>query len=368
MDELLPKIKESLEEILHFKIISIEQLKNKYGMNQQIYKLKTSDETFYFMKISQDNSLHEADGYKKLSAYLPLPKLKFTGIVLNKAIILYEYEEGVMMTDFFIEQIALNKADKFIKIEDHKNKLLYDMYLSTKGKINYDKYITSKTNDLFQRRLLGERFESYYGHQSELNSLLNKNIILNGKSKSKPIELINIIKKKYLKGNNIDDIDSVLGHGDAHHQNIIYDEVRNEIRFIDYEYTDNIPIKMELAKPYYIDLLGTLFFFFEDDLLQYFEVQISETQLDSPKLNIRVKSLPSARIELTKNKIEYFNSILNEAVDPLTLNDYLMMCHILSRNPNNYSLKAQYLFLGFIYAFNDFNPLDPNSLFEYFTL
>ncbi len=353
------------ENVLGKIIIGVEHLSNQYGVNQKLYCLTTADKNKYFMKFCRDNTLYEAEGYKKLSSYLPVAEMVYNGYLVNQAIIIYEYKEGRLLTDILLEAENRNLSGEFLRHEDNKNRVLLNMYEKTKVKIDMDQYMRTKTNTLFQGRLFGDRYKEYFlGNGSTLFPLFSKEIWLNGKKLGKAIEVINNIKKKYQLKPEIK-IDAVLGHGDCHHQNVICDK-SNDLYFTDFEYSANIPLAMELSKPYYIDLMGTLFFFFENRLLKHFSFETTRESSSLLGYGIRLKSYPLLRLAITENKVQYFRGLLDSSRDPLTLNDYLVLSHLLSRNPNKYSKHAQELFLVMLVLLSRFDPFNPKSLFDYF--
>lgn len=361
----IDKIILNLERILDLKIGKAIHLKNEYGTNQQLFKLVTKNKKFYFLKFCKGNSLYEAEGYENLKKYLPVSRLLFSGYIEGQAILLYDYILGDLLTDVLLKEEGSNQESSFMKVENKKNKLLADMYNETSQEISLENYLNCVTCSLYYGRLFGDRFKEYYlNKESSLNLNLRKDIVLNGVNFGNCLDVINSIKSKY-ENAYYKKLHAIQGHGDAHHQNIIVNS-DGGIHFTDFEYVGTIPIAMEISKPYYIDLIGTLFFFFEERLLEHFSFEnICESQ-NSVDLKINIKSLPEIRLKITENKISYFKNLLLDSKDILTLNDYLVLSHLLSRNPNNYSHSTQSLFLIFLILFAKFNPLEPRSLFKFF--
>ncbi len=354
-----------IENVLENNIIRVEHLTNEYGVNKKLYCLTTADKNKYFMKFCRDNTLYEVEGYKALSPYLPVAEMAYSGYLDNQAIIIYKYKEGRLLTDILLEIEDKNSSGHFLNYEDDKNRNLLNMYVKTKTEIDLDQYMKAKTNTLFQGRLCGSRYKEYFLHgESRLHRLFFKNISLNGIKLGKAIDVINNIKQKYDLRTQMT-INAVLGHGDVHHQNVIFNK-DSGLYFTDFEYSANIPLAMELSKPYYIDLIGTLFFFFEDRLLSHFSfenIRDSLTQLD---FDIRLKTYPSLRLAITESKVKYFKDLIDPSRDLLTLNDYLVLSHLLSRDPNKYTMHSQELFLVVLVLLSQFDPYNPKSLFDYF--
>lgn len=354
-----------LETILKKTIIGEDHISNQYGVNQKLYCLTTADKNKYFMKFCRDNTLYEAEAYIKLTSYLPMADLVYSGYLDNQAIIIYSYKEGRLLTDILLEAENRNLNDEFLSHEDNKNRILLNMYEKTKSEVNMGQYMGTKTNTLFYERLLGDRYKEYYlGNGSTLYPLFFRELSLNGKKLGRVIEVINNIKDKYKLKSEMK-IDAVLGHGDGHHQNVICDESKN-LYFTDFEYSANIPLAMELSKPYYIDLIGTLFFFFENRLLKHFSFEAIRDSSSLVDYDIRLKSYPLLRLAVTENKVNYFKGCLDSSRDLLTLNDYLVLSHLLSRDPNKYSKQAQELFLVMLMLLSRFDPFNPKSLFDFF--
>lgn len=67
-------------------------------------------------------------------------------------------------------------------------------------------------------------------------------------------------------------------------------------------------------------------------------------------------------IELTKIKLSVRRLDINaDAEDFLALNDYLFMCHILTKNPNEYRRNSRYVFIACAALLMLFDPLNPDS-------
>lgn len=222
-------------------------------------------------------------------------------------------------------------------------------------------------NDMFYGRLTGDRFQEYYGGKNNISNQFDQKVTLNGHRFNKtPNQIINELKYKYSTLADKGMTDSFLGHGDWHHQNILCGNSQN-IKFIDFEYFGYHPINMEISKAYYIDFLGTLFFYFQDRLENCFEIIKREEDSDNLRFNIKYFGNLDLRLEILKNKIDVFGDLLKSGDDYLTLNDYLIICHLLSRNPNLYSKNCQDLFLSMIPVFDSFDPLNPKSFIECFS-
>jgi hypothetical protein len=156
----------------------------------------------------------------------------------------------------------------------------------------------------------------------------------------------------------------IMGQGDTHHGNIIVDD---DIWFIDNEYADFSSPFMELAKAYYNDFIGILFFHHHDTLNNYFRMQSVVDNGTEIILEIDCPQKITDFIKITEIKLRERSLLVNKnAVDILSLNDYLILCHTLTKNPNSYPQNIQFLFMAFIVVLSQFDPLKPTSIYDYF--
>lgn len=73
------------------------------------------------------------------------------------------------------------------------------------------------------------------------------------------------------------------------------------------------------------------------------------------------------RLEITKIKLDMRSSTVNkDSKDILSINDYLVLCHILTKNPNSYSPYRQKMFLFFTLILAEFDAFNPDSIYSYF--
>ncbi|MDD3475065.1 MAG: hypothetical protein PHP08_04200 [Candidatus Dojkabacteria bacterium] len=340
--------------------ISIKRIKNNYGTNRNVFKVVINNHSKYFLKISNQYITKDK---QKISNYLNTPTLYFQKSVPLGLIEIFEYIEGSLLTDLLLQ--SDNKSDKYLKIlelEKKKNKNLLSMYSKTLKMIPYQDIMNSKGNHLFYKRLTENRFKEYY-YNTNLEKLFDKVLIINGFQHPSIKKIIDDIKDKYESIDTSFSVKTVYGHGDIHHQNIIVEKNTSELFFIDNEYNSQIPINMEIAKPYYIDLLGSYFFFFNEALLKMISVDNYQIYKDSIDIKLSTNFTPKLRLGITQNKIETFKNILNVCNDPISVNDYLVMSHILSRDPNSYDKRVIPLFLAYIPILSSFNILKPEELF-----
>src|SRR3989344_344608 len=332
LDSALAKITKEIEGKLQIEIVGIEKVLKIYGSNANSFIIKAVNKNrtclSFFLKFLRNNELdEEINGTETLSKYIPTPQIVLTSKnnFFTSKWILYEHVKGSLFTEKFINHEQKNSnIDNLLELERRKESILEDMY--TKIKVNnhvFDKNI----NDIFKH-----------------------------------------IRFKYLNANNKDRfVSSVIGQGDAHHGNIIVTD-NDKIWFIDNEYFGNIPSFMELSKPYYNDLIGELFFHYNILLSEYFELTTIQENENQLLIKIKPKRRLSSRIDITKIKLRSRNKFITgqKDIDFLSLNDYLIMCHTLTKNPNYYEEKTRYLFLAFTLILADFEPLNPESLYSFF--
>lgn len=370
-------VKHSMEEVTKFldcEIIGIERVIKIYGSNANSFILKTLNKDnrlkIYILKFSRGQHIeNEVEGDKLICNYLPTPALILTSKkkISGPEWALYEYIEGELMIEKFIDSELRGKNNEFVKTEVEKEQLLIKMH-SINKQITFKEYLTCKTNLLFYERLNGERYLNFYQNkQDNISKYFDKRITVNGFTFPQTVnECIDRIKEKYQKYSSKDTTTAILGHGDAHHGNII---INNKIQFIDNEYAGYIPPFMELAKPYYNDFLGTLFFHYNDLLSEYFHIESIKNPSDDLILKIDIPKQMKLRLAITEAKLIYRKSTVKpESQDFLSLNDYLVLCHILTKNPNSYNKKTQMLFLVFILILANFDPFNPNSIYQFFVI
>ncbi len=356
-----------IEKSLSVKIVRIERIRKIYGSKANSFLIKTvsakDKNVVYFLKFSKEKDIKkEIEGNQFLKRFLPIPKI----ILISKAFkwILFEYISGNLMAEKFSK--IKNKEDLrlFCKIERQKEKLLNILHSKSKIKINYDNYIKSRANRLFYHRLFGERHELFFAKNfNNISSYFDRQFIINNKEFPYTVnQIFESIRKKYFSHSNRK-VTAIMGQGDAHHGNII---VNKKTWFIDNEYADFMPPLMELAKPYYNDFIGTLFFHHHKTLNQYF--QIKHFKDTGTKLIFRIKCPKKINnfLKVTQIKLQERKKLVHKKTeDFLSLNDYLVLCHTLTKNPNKYPLKTKLLFLIFTIILAKFDPFNPDSIYDF---
>jgi len=362
-----------IERTLNTEVFGAERIVKIYSSNTNGFILKTisprNQATNYILKFSREGHIqNELEGQKLIEPYLHAPKLiliskrKFFGLEWA----LYEFVQGKLMTEKFLEaEKNKSKQKYFFEREKEKESLLKKLHSVVKEDFSFNEYLKSKTNQLFYKRLIGARYKTYYGQtKNSLSSYFDHRIELNGKLLPRSInEIVNGIIDKF-QNPRTDNVKALLGHGDAHHGNII---LNKNIWFIDSEYAGFMPPYMELAKPYYNDFIGTLFFHYHEILDKYF--RISKFNQTKTRLVFRIETpiKMNMYLKVTRIKLNSRQSDINKTTkDFLSLNDYLILCHMLTKNPNTYSKNAQLLFVLFIPLLASFDPLDPESIYRYF--
>jgi hypothetical protein len=252
----------------------------------------------------------------------------------------------------------------FCELERQKENLLKSLYSQPGITMSRDDYAALPANQLFRERLCGERYEKFFtGKEGDLSRYFDRNISINTYDFPLTInEIFQSIKDKY-SSRVKKMVAAYMGHGDAHHGNIISN---HGLKFIDNEYAGFIPPFMELAKPYYNDFIGVLFFHHHPTLNQHFRIERFEDtgtkllfKITPPKKIVR--SIKITQIKLSSRK----RWVTAETDDFLSLNNYLVLCHSLTKNPNAYPPSAQLLFLVFMEILDQFDPFDPESIYHF---
>jgi len=361
-----PSLK-TIESKLGETIVSVEDLSKLYGSKSNNSIVTTLDKRGglkrYVLKCasSQDIS-NEINGTKAIEKYLPVSKVIAYSLINNKAWLLREYISGVLMADMTNHFEPQKNIEHLIELETEKEKLIVKGYSKLNRSLSKDDYMNLTANKLFHHRLIGDRYKNFYVDGEHIPKLINKKVVINGRSYSLTVEEIfkSILEKYSTKRQ----IRAFVGHGDAHQGNVIVSD-KGSVRFFDNEYAGVMPVGMDLSKPYYNDFLGTLFFHFHERLLGYFKVKSIFTDRTTIQLKIGLKQKLDTRMKITLVKLEQRKKYLGNG-DLLGLNDYLFMCHTLNRDPNLFPETVRGLFLAFCVILNDFDPFNPESLYAYF--
>jgi hypothetical protein len=321
--------------------------------------LRDGTQKSYFLKFQ--NPKHTRDelaGHSFLKNTIPTPNIIL--ISDEYSWILYECISGDLMAEKMLK--AREDGFKhFLDLEREKEFLLEKLHRKESWEIDFNSYLHTRTNKLFCDRLLGEQFKSFY-FKDTIGSLFDRKIEINGrKFPNTTLEILGKIRERLNQSKN-KRVSAIMGHGDAHHGNII---IEDGIWFIDSEYADIIPPYMEMAKPYYNDFIGTLFFHHQDQLKEYFEVVKLSDSNGVLCFEISCRKPMSPYLDITKVKIESRKETCNQSSDDfLTLNQYLILCHMLTKNPNAYSEHTKMLFVAFIALLDNFDPFRPDSIYD----
>ena len=342
------------------------KISNRYGVNRKVFEAWDDAGNHRFIKLGPESAIRNAvEHWQKISEYISTPEV--TGHIFNgeESVLVCDFVEGMQMTDMVLQAEEIGDFKIPSLIEERKNESLKRLYESTVRSIDVSEYECLPAQSLFRDRILGKRYTEYYGEgQKNIASFFEKPIIINGtKFDYTPTSIIESIKAKLQRPDN-KHVLAHLGHGDAHHQNILIGSDRTP-SLIDLEYSGATTPRMELAKPYYNDLIGTLFFFFQDSLERRLVLRDSNFTGRFFDFNIEYSGGLSGRVAIAQDKIAHFSALIN-ADDFLTINEYLIISHLTTRNPNTYSATSQRLFLALIPALYSFDPRRPASLFDVF--
>jgi hypothetical protein len=354
---------------LGFKEYEVSLLHNKYGTNDRVYIVNGKnfrDKERFVIKFFRDNeSLRELQGISLLRKYLPSPQVIHANT--EKGLAILKYYENSLYIDLIYQNEFHSEVNKIIEIEKYKEDLLDNLHKSTKTQINTQDYLKLHNNRLYKERILGNRYKEYFteNRENNISQLFTYNLIINGKNFKFSIdELIKVTREKILKLKN-QNRTAFLDHGDAHSWNLLISDSNNDIRFIDFEYYDTIPAFMALTKPLYSDFWGNLFFYFNDTLKEIFSIKKFDIFHNDLIIDLDLNKLPTLRIELAKIKIQKrLYSFKSEKDDFLDINDYILISHLLTRNPNNYESDVQKIFIALAPLLYTSDLLDPEDIFS----
>jgi thiamine kinase-like enzyme len=369
---MIPKrVLAEIEESLGAKIASIEKVTKIYGSNAESFLLTShsarKEATTYFLKFEDGNrARREIAGTRFVEKLLPVPKIFAASQKRSSSSgwILFERIRGKLMAEKYLNIKSESDFKSFCELEWQKEDLLKSLYSQPASKMNCSKYDALPANRLFRERLCGEQYENFFKRgKGNVSRYFDRRISINGHNFLLTItEIFESIREKYsAQGNKT--VVAFMGHGDAHHGNII---VNHGLKFIDNEYAGFIPPFMELAKPYYNDFIGILFFHHHPTLDQHFRIEKFEDTGTKLLLKIASPKKITRPIKITQIKLSNREKWVNAATDDfLSLSDYLILCHALTKNPNTYPPNAQLLFLAFIEILAQFDPLDPESIYRF---
>jgi hypothetical protein len=367
----LNEISKKLEQFLKEKIISLNPISNIYSSSIHNFEVTTATSKRYFLRMEKNAPLDtELKGTIMLSNYLKVSEILISKprTKNNPSWLLTNFYEGKLMSEYFCNEEAtdnfLSFNENLLKLEEKKELELIKSYKNTRS-LNKREIIKTTGSKLFSGRVLGERKNEYYdSNNNTIGSLFNKNFIINGREFNySPKDLLEKIKSK-LEAQDSQIYTTYLGHNDAHQGNILIEDKSQEFVLIDCEYADYATAYQDLAKPYYIDYLGTYFFYFPKFMRRHIKELSFKLKGDKIAIDFKIEeNFIKARAELVKIKLNARKNYLN-GNDFLTLNEYLLICHLLTKNPNNYPLDLQILFLATTFALNEFNPNEPEDLFK----
>jgi thiamine kinase-like enzyme len=369
---IIPKrILAEIEKSLSAKIVGVERVAKIYGSNAESFLLTVSSPknktTTYFLKLEDGNrTRREVAGTRFIEQSLPVPKILSAsrGKSSPSGWILFERVRGNLMAEKYLNIKSESDFGSFCELERRKENHLKALYSQPGITMSRKDYAALPANRLFRERLCGERYENFFaGKKNNISRYFDRNISINGHSFPLTInEIFQSIKDKYSSREN-KTVVAYMGHGDAHHGNIISNR---GLKFIDNEYAGFIPPFMELAKPYYNDFIGILFFHHHPTLDQHFRIERFEDTGTKLLFKIAPPKKITSAIKITEIKLSSRKKWVNARTDEfLSLNDYLILCHALTKNPNVYPPNAQLLFLAFMEILAQFDPLDPESIYHF---
>ncbi len=364
-------IKKEVERVLGATIMSAESVSKIYGSDAHSFRIvaKSGKGTAsYFLKREQTSrATRETDGTRFLESLLPVPRIIATGAdTPAHSWLLFDNVEGDLMAEKYLAIKNQRDFDSFCDIEKEKERLLAALYAQPGIKLEYAAYTALPANELFGKRLTENRYADFFGDQKEsVSKYFDRRIEINGHEFPATIsEIFNSIRAKYAAPQNQKVVLALKGHGDAHHGNII---ANGKIDFIDNEYAGYIPPLMELAKSYYNDFLGVFFFHYHETLHSHFNMRGFEDSGTKLRFKIEAPQKLSWPLELTRIKLASRSKwVAKDTDDFISMNDYLILCHALTKNPNKYPQETKFLFLAFLEIIAQFDAHDPESIYRYF--
>jgi thiamine kinase-like enzyme len=366
-------IKKDIEKKLNIRVIKIKKISKKNCSTKNVFFVNTISKQNlkikYFLKFNRDKNIKdEIKGAKFIGNFIKTPKIILFSektFNYNDEWVLFEFVDGYLMSNIFMKAINNpSKIKSFYVYEKLKELNLRKLHSQKTKKINYTEYLESRTNKLFYKRLFGHRYKEFYGrNKKNISSKFDRRIFINGNELPFTInQIISNIKEKY-KDTKTKSVQAIMGHGDVHHGNII---LNKDVYFIDNEYAGYIPPFMDLAKAYYNDYLGILFFHYHDVLNKLFKIEKYMDNGEEIHIAIKTSRKIDYFIEVVKIKLLFRKNTINRNTrDFISLNDYLVLCHMLTKNPNLFSKTSQRLFIVFAILLASFDPFKPNSIYKY---
>lgn len=334
----------------HLKLndIKISHVSKLYSSSDRNYIAEGNNNKYFVKIISKSKKRDILEGEKSISISYDTPKNILTiDTEDNMTILIQEYKSGLLFSQIVSEESNYNRL---YELERRRLNMFKDCILNT-AKIKEIDIRSLKCANIFWNRFQNERFDNFYLKSIKISEIKDKAIYINNIRQSKTLsEIIESCRNRSLTLA-YDTYLCVNGHGDAHRGNIIVDNI-NELYFIDTEYSQiEIPIEIEIAKSYYNDLYGFLFFSNKDILGENYHTGQMYFDIDGIYISNYLDSDNNFK-DFLKNKAD---KLLTTAEKSCELNnikfkkrlfkDLLLMCHFLTKDPNTYTNEAFNLFI-----------------------
>lgn len=364
-------ISKRIEKELKTKILEFHPIRNIYSSSVNNFIVLTENRDEYFLRLEKSESLDsEIKGNLLLGKYFRVPKILLTAdrTVNNPTWLLTEYNAGTLMSEYFLKEEknrAKSNLDELVAMEIEKEEELIKSYKQHKL-LTKEELKKSIGHKLFAQRVLGSRIKEFYSVESTVGAFLNYKFKINGKLYDYTLmERLNEIKRK-LEEEDFKHYKTYFGHNDAHHGNIILEhgtKGAERFIFIDCEYADYVTPLQDLTKPYYNDFIGIYFFYFPNFIraaVKNVSINIdNEKEIVDINLDIN-KNFLDFRARIAEAKIKVRKNYLED--DFLNMSDYLLIAHMLTKNPNHYPIDIQIIFLVFAYQISEMDYKNPSSL------
>lgn len=302
-----------------------------------------------------------------MSEFLCLPNIVATIPSGDKKIIIQRDLNGYLFSSLFFTSGKIN-FDKIKNLENKRINLLRNLYEKTIREQKNKPLPRLKAEQILWERLKNSRFELFFGAKSKFNYLKNKNVYINGILQPNTInDILQRIKNNPLFQDKKSNYYTVTGHGDGHRGNIMIS--KDKLYYIDTEYSEKeIPLESEFSKPYYNDLFG--FLFFSDEKLLYsifgqIEIKFNNNSIYIDNVRIRNKKTLNFLKLMTNKKIALINELAEDKTkfNNELFRDLLIICHILTQNPNQYKNNTFAIFIIILFYLDQFKVLEDGKIF-----
>jgi len=128
-----------------------------------------------------------------------------------------------------------------------------------------------------------------------------------------------------------------------------------------------IPVEVELVKPFYNDVIGFLFFSNEPLLYKIFSkpnISFSDEVLRVDGFRIKDVALFDFLVQIIERRLEVISEITSDFshFSRDLFRRLLLLCHLLTKDPNTYTHEKFALFVVVAFALLESDPVDLSTL------